>query len=864
MMVHPRPAKIGQWSEPALKVLRERYLQPAGSGKPGSPVDWETPEDMCWRVAQAIARAERTWGASQADVRQIASQFYDLMVDGLFLPNSPTIMNAGAENGLQYSACYVLPVEDSIEGIFEAIKRAALIHQSGGGTGMSFSRLRPRNSPVRSSGGSASGPVSFMRVFDAATQAIKQGGKRRGANMGVLRVDHPDILEFVECKLGGAITNFNISVAITDTFMQALEQDEEYDLLAQPGWPRPDGGRYSGGETVGRLRAGDVWERIVQAAWRSGDPGLMFLDTVNFSPANPTPKLCQIESTNPCGEQSLPPNDACNLGSINLARFADNKGLLCWEELERVVRLAVRFLDDVIEVNPYPLPEIDATVKANRRIGLGIMGWADLLFELGIPYDSEAALELADEVMSFIQRIGHDESARLAELRGAFPNWPRSIYKDDRPRRNATITTIAPTGSVSIIADCSSGIEPAFALAFEHRVKQPDGSERRLAFVNPVFERLAKDQGWYSKEPSHLTSRNGGDLPSRLTSRNGGRDGKSGCDGALSEALMAEVARRGSVQGLEGVPEEAQRVFVIAHEIAPEWHVRMQAAFQQHVENGVSKTINLPNSATVDDVAAAYRLAYDLGCRGITVFRDGCKGEQVLNIGIKGSGNQEIREVEGPGMGDEGRVMSAGETGAEQLQLFPLVKPRPQALQGTTYRIGTPLGTAFITVNENEDGEPFEVFANVGKAGSDTAAVAEAVGLLISLCLRLPSSLSPRERLEAVVGQLSGIGGGRPLGFGPRRVRSLPDGLAQVLAEHLAKWQTADGQWPIADSESPIADSESPIADSRWPIAENADHQPSAIGHRPPSADLCPECGQATLVTEEGCLKCHTCGYSEC
>jgi len=869
MMVHPRPAKIGQWSESALKVLRERYLQPVGSVESGSPTAWETPEDMCWRVAQAIAQAERAWGASEAAVQQIASQFYDLMVDCLFLPNSPTIMNAGAENGLQYSACYVLPVEDSIEGIFEAIKRAALIHQSGGGTGFSFSRLRPRNSPVRSSGGSASGPVSFMRVFDAATQAIKQGGKRRGANMGVLRVDHPDILEFVECKLGGAITNFNISVAITDTFMQALEQDEEYDLVAQPGWPRPgglshplqsgwvgcdnpppDGGRYSGGETVGRLRARDVWEHIVQAAWRSGDPGLMFLDTVNFSPANPTPKLEQIEATNPCGEQALAPNDACNLGSINLARFADSKGLLYWDELERVVRLAVRFLDDVIEVNPYPLPEIDATVKANRRIGLGIMGWADLLFELGIPYDSEAALELADEVMSFIQRIGHDESARLAEVRGAFPNWPRSIYKDDCPCRNATITTIAPTGSVSIIADCSSGIEPAFALAYQHVVKQPDGSERRLSFVNPVFERLARAQGWYSEAPSHLTSRNGG------------------CDGASSEELMAEVARRGSVQGLEGVPEEAQRVFVIAHEIAPEWHVRMQATFQQHVDNGVSKTINMPNSATVDDVAAAYRLAYDLGCRGITVFRDGCKGEQVLNIGIKGSGKQEIREFEDQGTGDEGRVMSAeeprtsalvprpsfpdssGETGVEQLPLFPLVKQRPQALQGTTYRIGTPLGTAFITVNENEDGEPFEVFANVGKAGSDTAAVAEAVGRLISLCLRLPSSLSPSERLEAVVGQLSGIGGGRPLGFGPRRVRSLPDGLAQVLAGHLADRQEADGQLQIADS--------------RWQITENADHQPSAIGHRPPSADLCPECGQATLVTEEGCLKCHTCGYSEC
>ncbi len=662
--------------------------------------------------------------------------------------------------------------------------------------------------------------------------------------MGVLRVDHPDILEFVECKLGGAITNFNISVAITDAFMQALDQDEEYDLLAQPGWPSgrlshplqsawvgcdnlpPDGGRYSGGETVGRLRARDVWEHIVQAAWRSGDPGLMFLDTVNFSPANPTPKLGQIEATNPCGEQALSPNDACNLGSINVARFADSKGLLYWDELERVVRLAVRFLDDVIAVNPYPLPEIDATVKANRRIGLGIMGWADLLFELGIAYDSEAALELADEVMSFIQRIGHDESARLAEVRGAFPNWPRSIYKDDRPRRNATITTIAPTGSVSIIADCSSGIEPAFALAFEHRVKQPDGSERRLSFVNPVFERMARAQGWYS------------------------------------ETLMAEVARRGSVQGLESVPEEAQRVFVIAHEIAPEWHVRMQAAFQQHVDNGVSKTINLPNFATVDDVAAAYRLAYDLGCRGITVFRDGCKGEQVLNVGIKEksadqqigksveqesgeSGNQEIRESLVSSF-----VGSSGESGAEQLQLLPLVKPRPQALPGLTYRIGTPLGTAFITVNENEDGEPFEVFANVGKAGSDTAAVAEAVGRLISLCLRLPSPLSPRERLEAVVGQLSGIGGGRPLGFGLRRVRSLPDGLAQVLAEHLAKWQ--------------MADSKLQIADSRWPITENADHQPSAIGHRPPSADLCPECGQATLVTEEGCLKCHTCGYSEC
>lgn len=741
--------KKGQWSEPALRVLRERYLRGG-----------ETPEEMCWRVARAIAAAEAHFGATPEQVEEVAREFYDLMVDRLFLPNSPTLMNAGRETRLQYSACYVLPVGDSIVEIFEAIKRAAIIHQSGGGTGFSFSRLRPKGSLVRSSGGKASGPVSFMRVFDHATEAVKQGGTRRGANMGILRVDHPDILEFIECKLHGGITNFNISVAVTDEFMQALEEDRDYELVA----PHT-------GEVTGKLSAWEVLDRIVRAAWQTGDPGVIFIDRINRSPANPTPELGQIEATNPCGEQPLLPNEACNLGSVNLSRFvvpAEDGGWpaagLDWDALERVVRKAVRFLDNVIEVNPYPLPEIDAMVKGNRRIGLGVMGWADVLFDLGIPYDSEEALALAEEVMSFINRVGHDESARLAEERGPFPNWRRSIYRDGPPLRNATVTTIAPTGSISIIAGTSSGIEPVFALAYQHVVE-----ERRLQFVDPVFQRVARLHGL--------------DTP----------------------AVMDRVLETGTLHGVEGVPERVRDTFVTAHEIAPEWHVRMQAAFQKHTDNAVSKTVNLRREATVDDVRRVYLMAYELGCLGITVYRDGCKEEQVLRVGKK----------EAPA------------------EVPKTIKPRPPVVRGVTHRISTPLGTAFITINENGAGEPFEVFANVGKAGSDTAAVAEALGRLISLCLRLPSPLSPRERLQEIVDQLSGIGGGRPLGFGPQRVRSLPDALAQVLAQHL-------GMAP-----------QPPLAEQMPLPLERA-------------GDLCPECGQATLLYTEGCRKCYTCGFSEC
>jgi ribonucleoside-diphosphate reductase alpha chain len=793
--------KKGAWTDAALKVLKERYLNRRAEGTT------ETPEDMVWRVASSIAAAEYEYGTTDDEIQAIAEQYYELMIERKFVPNSPTLMNAGLGNNLQYSACYVLPVEDSIDGIFEAIRHAAIVHQSGGGTGFAFSRLRPNGNRVQTSGGVASGPVSFMRVFDAATEAIKQGGRRRGANMGILRVDHPDIEEFITCKLDGGITNFNISVAVTDAFMDALAKDEDYDLIAQPGWPAPNGDRYQGGETVGQKKARAIFDKIVEAAWKTGDPGLVFIDRVNHSPANPTPEVGPIEATNPCGEQPLMSNEACNLASVDLAKFVrpaastrqagNGTDPIDWAGLEKAVRLAVRFLDDVITVNPYPLPEIDEAVKGNRRIGLGVMGWADMLFELGIPYDSQEALNLAEKVMAFINQVGHDEDARLAEARGPFPNWSRSIYKDGPPLRNSTVTTIAPTGSISIIAGTSSGIEPIFALAFRHVVKQPEGGERVLAFVNPIFERVAKERGFWSEE------------------------------------LMAEIARRGTCHGVEGVPPDVQRVFVTAHEVVPEWHIRTQAAFQKNTDNGVSKTINLPNEARVNDVADAYRLAYETGCLGITVFRDGCKGEQVLNVGVKGSKGQQVAEATSQGGEEETNLQSP---------ISKAPKPRPSVLTGTTYRKNTPLGAAYITVNSNGEGknQPFEVFVNIGKAGSDTTALAEALGRLISLILRLPSPLSAFERVQDIVGQLRGIGSGRATGFGPQRVMSLPDAVAQVLAEHVG----LTGTEPLPG----------------LPDLDNEARQLPLFS----GADLCPECGQATFVMEEGCKKCHACGFSEC
>lgn len=729
-----RPQQGGEWTPAALRVMRERYLARRDDG------ELETPEDMLWRVACTTAEVERRWGAGDDEVATHARTFYGLMADRAFLPNSPTLMNAGRHTGLQYSACYVLPVDDSIDGIFEAIKRAAIIHQSGGGTGFSFSRLRARNSPVASTGGRASGPVSFMRVFNAATEAVKQGGTRRGANMGILRVDHPDILEFIECKTAGDISNFNISVAITDRFMEALDQREDYALLDHHG------------DEVRRVDAAEVWRRIVAAAWRSGDPGLVFIDRINRSPANPIPRLSQIEATNPCGEQPLAPNEACNLGSLNVARFVHD-GEVDWARLEAAVPTCVRLLDNVIECNPYPLPEIDKIVKANRRIGLGIMGWADLLMALGIAYDSEPALQLADRLMALLNRAAHSASEELARVRGAFPNWPSSIYSQGTPLRNATVTTIAPTGTISILAGCSSGIEPTFALAYSHVV-----GERQLTFVNSLFEHALRSRGL--------------DDP----------------------ALMERVRARGTLEGEDTVPQDLRRVFLTAYEIVPEWHVRMQAAFQKHTDNGVSKTVNLAATATEKDVADAYLLAWRLGCLGITVFRELSLDTQVLYMGTAGS----------------------------------RIRPRPRKAQGATYRVESPLGTCFITVNRDERGEPLEVFANVGKAGSDIAAVSEAIGRLVSLILRLPSPLTPSERVQEIVSQLQGIGGARTAGLGRQRVRSLPDAVAQVLAEVLG-----------------IPEAQVEVSLERL-------------------GDLCPDCGQATLVFEEGCNKCWSCGYSMC
>jgi len=703
-------------------------------------------------------------------------------------------------------------------------------------TGFAFSRLRPEGSTVSSTHGVASGPVSFMRVFDQATEAVKQGGTRRGANMGILRCDHPDILKFIESKLSGGITNFNISVAVTDEFMRALAADDEYDLVD----PHTR-------QVTRRMRARDVFDRMVQAAWATGDPGMVFIDRINHSPANPTPDLWEIEATNPCGEQPLAPYEACNLGSINLAQLVTTnpqhgKTHIDWQELERVIDLAVRFLDDVIEINPYPLPIIHEMVKGNRRIGLGVMGWADLLFRLNIPYDSEEALDLAERVMAFINEKGHRASEKLAEERGPFPNWEKSIYHNGRPLRNSTVTTIAPTGSISIIANCSSGIEPIFALAFMHRVKQPDGTYRQLRFINPLFVEVAQQRGFYSDE------------------------------------LMDQVLQHGSVRGLRGVPEDVQRVFVTAHEIAPVWHVRTQAAFQKHTDNAVSKTINLPNSATPDDVRQAYLMAWELGCLGITVFRDGCKGEQVLNVGVKEAASiapptppatatsttqaaLAVMPPQAPRATQEAapdvptldaqHPQPAGAPTWHDGGVTGGIKARPTVVYGYTRRVKAPEGNVNVTINSDEAG-PLEVFLNVGKAGSDISALAEALGRLISLNLRIVSPLSQADRLREIADMLRGIGGSRAIGFGPDQVRSLPDAVARALEKHLEMME--------ATSHAPVT----PKNGHHTPGNDNPDTPVPALANYEVTGNLCPNCGSNTLMHEEGCLKCYACGHSEC
>jgi ribonucleoside-diphosphate reductase alpha chain len=676
----------------ALKVLKRRYLRKDADGN-----EIETPDQMFRRVAHHVAMAEKNY-TSPDQATKTEKEFYTMMAELKFLPNSPTLMNAGTELG-QLAACFVLPVEDSMEGIFDALKYAALIHKSGGGTGFSFSRIRPKNSRVGTTGGVASGPISFMRIFNTATEQVKQGGTRRGANMAILRVDHPDIMEFIYSKKDNKeLTNFNISVALTREFMEALRDNTTYPLIDP-----------MSGKEVAKLNAADVYDAIVNQAWENGDPGVIFLDRINRD--NPTPDIGEIESTNPCGEQPLLPFEACNLGSINLAKFVtqdDNGPTIDREGLGETVALAVRFLDDAIDMSKYPLDKITQMARGNRKIGLGVMGFADMLYQMGIPYNSNGALSLAEEVMSLIQEESRKASIKLAEERGVFKNLEKSVFRERAHcrYRNATTTTIAPTGTLSIIAGCSSGIEPLFGLSFTRNVMDDD----ELIEVNPYFEMIARGRGFFSEE------------------------------------LMDRVAKGGTLKGIEEIPADVKEVFVTAHDISPEWHVKMQAAFQKYTDNAVSKTVNLARDTTPADVSKIYNLAYRLGCKGVTIYRDGSKDGQVLSLN-KGDDNNGF---------------------------FRAIKDRPETVEGFTTRIKTGLGTLYINVTEYE-GAPFEVFAIIGKSGKSTTAKTEAIGRLVSLALR------SGVKVDDIVGQLKGIGGEHPIFQKDGLVLSIPDAIAKVL-----------------------------------------------------------------------------------
>lgn len=778
------------FTENAITVLEKRYLKKDADGNP-----IETPAEMLRRVADNIASAEAIFDRT-ADVKEWSDKFFSMMATREFMPNSPTLMNAGRDLQ-QLSACFVLPVGDSMEEIFDTLKHAAIIHKSGGGTGFSFSRIRPKNDRVNTTHGVASGPVSFMSVYDSATEHVKQGGNRRGANMGILRVDHPDILDFITCKHSSddLITNFNISVAVTEDFMEKVKADEEYDLIN----PRS-------GEVVGSLRARDVFNRIVHSAWRNGDPGIVFIDRMNNPRTNPTPHIGQIESTNPCGEQPLLPFESCNLASINLERFfsetADDH--IDWDRLKSTVHAGVRFLDDVIEVNRYPVEQIaKITREGNRKIGLGIMGWAGLLFRLEIPYDSDEAIELGERIMEFISNEADAASEALAEERGVFPNWYGSYYENiGRKMRNATRTTIAPTGTISIIAGCSSGIEPLFALAYFRKVL--DGEQ--LIETDPYFEEVSRQEGFYSED------------------------------------LMESVVKHGGVRHLPEVPEKIRDVFVTAHDVSPEWHLRHQAAWQKYTDNAVSKTVNFPSSATPEDVEDVYMLAFELGCKGVTIYRDGSKEWQVLNVGSP--------EAEGlPNSLTDGSKIAGADGELHLVMADPqpiLPRPVPDSDHGMAarrFRVPSPLGMMNVFVSEL-DGKPFELFIVFGKAGSDTTAFAEAIGRLISLSLRCGIPLN------LIVEQLKGIGGRSSIGFGSKRVLSVPDALAKLLERHyLASNGNGNG-----NGSSPESAEDTPPT---VPIV------PTVMA-RSGGMEICPECQEYAYEFAEGCGKCYACGFSNC
>jgi ribonucleoside-diphosphate reductase alpha chain len=732
------------FSQNSLKVLQRRYLAKDEEGKVV-----ETHEELFRRVAGSIASIDLDYGKRSREVKELEDEFYDMMTSLEFLPNSPTLMNAGRDLG-QLSACFVLPVDDSMESIFDAVKNAAIIHKSGGGTGFSFSRLRPNGDVVGSTKGISSGPISFMTVFDTATEAVKQGGTRRGANMGMLRIDHPDIIDFIRCKEENTkLNNFNISVALTDDFMRAVEQNSTYEFKN----PRSQ-------NVTGTRDAREVFDMIVKNAWENGEPGVVFIDRINES--NPTPHIGSIESTNPCGEQPLLPFESCNLGSINLAAMVEG-GRVDWDKLSSTTHKAVHFLDNVIDANKYPLKKILEMTRGNRKIGLGVMGWADMLIMLSIPYNSAEAVRFAEETMKFIQKEAKVASRALAEERGSFPNYKGSLYDGKDGMRNATCTTIAPTGTLSIIANCSSGVEPLFAISYVRTVMEGT----KLIEVNPLFEEVAKERGFWSEE------------------------------------LMELIAERGSLHGFEEIPDDVKRIFVTAHDISPVEHISMQAAFQRHVDNAVSKTVNFANNAKPKDVEDVYMLAYRMGCKGVTAYRDGSREEQVLQAG-------KVEE-------------KAGETSTKILP-----KNRPDSIKGATRLVRTGCGNIYVTINEDKKGDLFELFTSMGKAGGCAASQSEAIGRLISLAFR--SNIDPGE----VVHQLKGVSCHQPTWQSGGKILSCADAIAKCIERYL--WQE-EGTGGNGGPEKPM-------------------DELLLIG-------ACPECG-GTVEHEGGCAVCHNCGFTKC
>jgi ribonucleoside-diphosphate reductase alpha chain len=840
--VPPPPTKLAEpkLSENAWYIGKTRYAKRDSNGNP-----IESPRELFWRVAYNIATADRLYGGDEKAHLATAAKFYKLMSTSQFLPGTPTLLNA-AKPKQQLSSCFVLPVEDDLNGILQSATDMALIHKSGGGTGFSFSRLRPKNDILSTSGGSTTGPISFMQMYNDITASVRQGGVRRGANMGILHYNHPDILLFVIYKLDEfSLTNFNISVTTTKEFFDQIEKDktllaEDYEkdfdfnqLIADVRvahqtrdpdlknvlldaaveklhkWcdEETEGFGYPlinprNGELRGRLNAKKVFDLITRFAWQYGDPGMIFIDLINNSRANPTPLLGQIEATNPCGEQPLLPYDACTLGSINLAKFIDGNDY-DWEAMRQAVHESVHFLDNVLDMNEYPIEKVRDTVRQIRRIGFGVMGFADSLLAMGIGYNTEKGVLMAEQVMEFIQKESDIASEKLAKIRGVFPAYKGSIY--DKPGevtpRNGARTTIAPTGTIAMLADTSSGCEPLFALTYSKNTIEG----KRMFQSSPYFANALKKQGLYSDE--------------------------------LLEKIQANG---GSIQSLASIPENLKETFVVAGDITPEWHLKIQAAFQKYVDNAISKTINFPNTASIEDVRNAYIMAYRIGCRGITIYRDGSREKQILEVKKDDSYYNKL-----DASADKDKIERTEKS--EILPTTPIIlRKRPSVLTGQTHRIATPLGHAFISINEDVEGNIFEVFINVGHAGSDITADAEAIGRLISLTFRIPSDYSSDQTAQKVISQLRGIGGSGSTGFGAERVRSLADAVAKAIERHQAS--------KVKVEEEEVE--EEPVQNETVPLFE-ADETGK-------TTDICPECGSASLRFIEGCQKCEICGYSKC